>query len=181
MRLLSLKCPSCGEMLSVEESRTYTFCQYCGTKIIFNQNKSIDLKCRISIRSPEAISGTTKTIQLHKNISCKVCNGSGYQDSPTVEICPACKGFGTVPQEVQTLFGTTTHNKICPICNGKQTTMKKLCGQCNATGKISSIKNLSISIPAGTQNGAVIKINGEGEVGESQGPAGDLYIEIVVN
>ena len=38
MKLLTLKCPSCGGQLSVEKGREYTFCQYCGTKILFDKD-----------------------------------------------------------------------------------------------------------------------------------------------
>lgn len=38
MKLIILKCPSCGAQLSVEEGRDYTFCQYCGTKIILEKD-----------------------------------------------------------------------------------------------------------------------------------------------
>lgn len=34
--LLALKCPSCKGNLSVEEGREFTFCQFCGTKILLN-------------------------------------------------------------------------------------------------------------------------------------------------
>ena len=38
MKLLTLKCPSCGGQLSVEEDRDFIFCQYCGTKIIIDRD-----------------------------------------------------------------------------------------------------------------------------------------------
>ncbi len=38
MKLLTLKCPSCGGQLSVEEGRDFIFCQYCGTKIIIDRD-----------------------------------------------------------------------------------------------------------------------------------------------
>jgi len=37
-------------------------------------------------------------------------------------------------------------------------------------------KNIRITIPAGVENGQVIKLKGHGEPGTSGGPAGDLYI-----
>ena len=38
MKLLTLKCPSCGGHLSIEEDRDFIFCQYCGTKIIIDRD-----------------------------------------------------------------------------------------------------------------------------------------------
>lgn len=37
-RLVSLKCPSCGAELSVEEDRDICFCTYCGAKILIEQS-----------------------------------------------------------------------------------------------------------------------------------------------
>lgn len=41
-------------------------------------------------------------------------------------------------------------------------------------------KNIRITIPAGIENGQVIKLKGYGASGVNQGPAGDLYITFVV-
>lgn len=34
--LISIKCPECGATLSVESTREFSFCQYCGTKVMLN-------------------------------------------------------------------------------------------------------------------------------------------------
>jgi molecular chaperone DnaJ len=41
-------------------------------------------------------------------------------------------------------------------------------------------KRLSVKVPAGVDNGDRIRLAGEGEAGRNGGPAGDLYVEIVV-
>jgi len=41
-KLISMKCPDCGRMLSIEEDRTQAFCSYCGAKILIsNENEYI--------------------------------------------------------------------------------------------------------------------------------------------
>ena len=42
-------------------------------------------------------------------------------------------------------------------------------------------KNVRITIPAGVENGQVIKLKGYGAPGTNGGPAGDLYITFVIN
>jgi curved DNA-binding protein len=41
-------------------------------------------------------------------------------------------------------------------------------------------KNIRITIPAGVENGQVIKLNGHGGPGANGGPDGDLYITFVI-
>lgn len=41
MKLVSLKCPECKADLSVEPGRKQCFCQYCGTKIIIDNEEQI--------------------------------------------------------------------------------------------------------------------------------------------
>ena len=42
-------------------------------------------------------------------------------------------------------------------------------------------KNIRLTIPAGVENGQVIKINGYGETGSGGGPKGDLYITFSID
>ena len=42
INLISLKCPECGALLSIEENRSTAFCTYCGAKVIVhNENERI--------------------------------------------------------------------------------------------------------------------------------------------
>lgn len=40
MKVISLKCPECNANISVEGERKYCFCQYCGTKIMFDDGST---------------------------------------------------------------------------------------------------------------------------------------------
>lgn len=42
IKLVSVKCPDCGAILSIEENRASAFCTYCGAKVIIsNENEYI--------------------------------------------------------------------------------------------------------------------------------------------
>lgn len=49
MRILQLKCPSCGSELEVEDSLDTFYCKYCGTKIILADQSDQLIKAKVDI------------------------------------------------------------------------------------------------------------------------------------
>ena len=142
--------------------------------------KGADLKYHMALEFMEAAFGCTKSFQITKEDICKSCNGSGAQPGTTPETCPTCRGAGRVQQQTQTLFGMTMVTKACPTCNGRGTVIKTPCVQCRGKGRLKTVKNLSVVIPAGVDTGDMLPVRGEGEPGTNGGPYGDLYIEFKV-
>ena len=58
--------------------------------------------------------------------------------------------------------------------------MKDPCPTCGGTGYTTSRKTISVSIPAGIDNGQSVRIREKGEPGINGGPRGDLLVEVVV-
>jgi molecular chaperone DnaJ len=74
----------------------------------------------------------------------------------------------------------TMVTKACPTCSGRGTVIKTPCQQCRGKGRLKTVKNLSVQIPAGVDTGDLLPIRNEGEPGTNGGPYGDLYIEFRV-
>ena len=52
------------------------------------------------------------------------------------------------------------------------------CSKCKGTGSVRKTKTIEVDIPAGIDEGQMIKLAGQGEFGELQeAPKGDLYID----
>lgn len=50
MKLQVLKCPECHANIEMEEGRTFFFCQYCGCKIILDdENKTVTINKNVNI------------------------------------------------------------------------------------------------------------------------------------
>ena len=63
---------------------------------------------------------------------------------------------------------------------GRGTTISDPCTKCGGNGRIRSTLRKSVNIPAGIDNGKSIIIHGEGNAGESGGPAGDLQLVVTI-
>jgi molecular chaperone DnaJ len=77
--------------------------------------------------------------------------------------------------------GFFTVERTCSACNGTGHIIEKSCKSCNGAGRINKIRNLNVSIPAGIDDNAKIRLTGEGEAGIRGGRSGDLYIFVSIN
>lgn len=55
MRLVELKCPSCGADLQIEEGREFCFCTYCGAKAVLDGSITTHIIDEAKIREAEAM------------------------------------------------------------------------------------------------------------------------------
>jgi len=135
-----------------------------------------DLHARIEIGLEEALTGTKKTVRVPSSVSCRACNGNdacAAGGNPAVQACPTCRGAGTV----QAQQGFLLIERTCPNCGGSGPIMD-LCGICQGAGRVRRDRTLSVSIPAGVEDGTRIRLAGEGEAGLRGAPPGDLYVDI---
>ena len=76
----------------------------------------------------------------------------------------------------RTPFGLFQQTGPCPYCKGQGELPQDSCSECGGEGVIRKKKKIEISIPAGVEEGMRLRVSGEGEIGENNGPAGDLYV-----
>ncbi len=70
--------------------------------------------------------------------------------------------------------------EVCPNCKGTGEIAGKVCANCGGQGVLPRNKRIQVKIPAGVDNGAKIRVAGEGQPGIGGGPRGDLYLVISV-
>ncbi|MDR0885114.1 MAG: molecular chaperone DnaJ [Clostridiales Family XIII bacterium] len=142
--------------------------------------KGRDLQKGVTITFEEAAFGTKKNITIKKDTTCKDCGGNGAKDGTAKHTCDQCGGSGQVQTQQNTPFGSFTNVGSCPKCQGKGYIIDEACPTCRGRGIITKDVTISVTIPEGVDNNAVITLRGQGEPGTNGGPAGDLYIVIAV-
>lgn len=67
-------------------------------------------------------------------------------------------------------------HEACPTCGGSGMVKNAPCGSCGGAGAVERPKTLTVKIPKGVQDGARVRLAGQGGPGQYGGPPGDLYI-----
>jgi molecular chaperone DnaJ len=81
-----------------------------------------------------------------------------------------------VIQEMQTILGRIQQQAPCAECQGTGEKVERYCGTCDGRGTVNKSKDLTITIPAGIEDGNRLRVRGEGDAGPKGGPPGDLYV-----
>jgi molecular chaperone DnaJ len=136
------------------------------------RERGADLRYNMEIALPEAFAGKTAQIRVPTSVTCEICTGSGAKAGTQPSACPTCGGAG----KVRATQGFFTIERTCPSCQGRGEIINDPCPSCTGTGRVVRERTLSVSIPAGVEDGTRIRLAGEGEAGVRGGPAGDLYI-----
>ena len=142
--------------------------------------KGQNVHTSVSISFEEAAFGCEKEIDLTLKEECPTCHGSGAKPGTEKKTCTKCGGKGKVVMTSQSFFGTVQNVTTCPDCHGSGKIIVDKCAECHGTGYISRRKKISISIPAGIDNGQRVRIQDKGEPGINGGPRGDLLVEVRV-
>lgn len=139
-----------------------------------------DALLRLNVELGEAVFGVDHDLKVDTAVVCSTCEGSGAAEGSEPVTCRTCHGHGDVQQVQRSLLGDIRTSRPCPACRGFGTTIPEPCAECSGEGRIRSRRTISVSIPAGVDQGTRIQLAGEGEVGPGGGPAGDLYLEVNV-
>ena len=139
-----------------------------------------DIGANVSITFEEAAFGVKKDISYNRICRCPDCKGSGAAAGTQAETCPVCRGTGQV-KRVQRMGGMAFQSTAtCENCRGTGKIIKNPCSKCRGTGMVRENKRLTVSIPAGIDDGERIALRGQGCDGKNGGPAGDLIISVSV-
>jgi molecular chaperone DnaJ len=135
-----------------------------------------DLRYDLEVSLEQAYAGAEVEITVPAAIACEPCKGSGSKDGSQPKTCTTCGGAGRV-RAAQGFFAI---ERTCPRCGGQGRMITDPCQTCHGAGMVRKHNTLKVRIPAGVDDGARIRLQGEGDTGGGGGPRGDLYIFLSV-
>ncbi|MDO5494576.1 MAG: molecular chaperone DnaJ [bacterium] len=132
----------------------------------------------ISLR--EAVFGAEREITVNTAVACPTCHGTCCRPGTSPVTCTACNGRGSVQRLARSFLGQIMTTSPCHNCQGHGTIITDPCPECSGDGRVRTRASIPVTVPAGVDHGARLRMPGKGEVGPGAGPAGDLHVEFRV-
>ena len=142
--------------------------------------KGESLRANLTITFEEAAFGCEKELNLNRSEECEACHGSGCEPGTTAETCPDCRGTGVVRVQQRTGGFAFSSTAACTRCRGTGKIIHSPCKACDGSGSVKKSKRVTVSIPAGIDDGQAVSLRGQGNAGKNGGPAGDLIVGVRV-
>ncbi len=135
--------------------------------------RGADILASVEVTMDEAFSGVTRRMNISREVSCAPCGGTGVESST---VCTKCKGSG----RIQTSKGFFRVATSCTECGGTGRKVTRVCPACKGQGRTFATETTNVRIPAGVDDGAIMRLRGKGNGGAGGGPPGDLRLKVAV-
>ncbi len=142
--------------------------------------RGADIQVSVNLTFEEAIFGAEKDVEIDRLETCEACNGTRMKDGKTAPSCSTCGGTGEVRRVQQTILGQFMTSGPCPTCHGEGVQVTDPCEVCKGKGRTRNYRTLTVTIPAGIDDNATLRLTGQGEDAPGKGPSGDLYVKVRV-
>jgi molecular chaperone DnaJ len=139
------------------------------------------MEATVEIPFLTAIFGGTEKLRTRRLEECTACKGSGRKAGVSSNgVCKTCNGQGSVQNLQRTPFGVISSSEECRACHGTGENSADQCHSCKGQGTTMESKEVTIRIPKGVNDGATLRVRGNGNAGRKGGARGDLFVHITV-
>jgi molecular chaperone DnaJ len=158
------------------------FDQFFGRRGGFTQRTQVqrgsDIRYDIEISLEDAYKGIETELEIPRTELCDTCKGTGAKPGTSPKRCPTCGGSGQVQSSRRTAFGMFTQIGACPKCRGQGTIIEEACPSCRGRGTQQKTRKIELQIPKGIDDGAHLRLVGQGEHPKGATQSGDLYVVV---
>jgi len=142
--------------------------------------RGADLQTSITIDFEESIFGAERELTVTRLQTCKTCNGNRSEPGTRPVTCLNCAGTGQVRRVQNTILGQFMTTGPCERCRGEGVIITNPCKTCRGEGRVRQTSQLTVSVPAGIEDNATLRLTGQGEAAPGGGPPGHLYVRVRV-
>ncbi|MBS1141582.1 MAG: DnaJ central region:Heat shock protein DnaJ, N-terminal:Chaperone DnaJ, C-terminal [Proteobacteria bacterium] len=135
--------------------------------------RAADIRLNLEVSLEEAATGCRKTVHYARGKDCPTCEGSGEAGLTRTRFCDVCHGSGRVHNAQGKLVR-------CDACDGKGLFRERICPDCGGSGRETDDVSLKITVPPGMLPGDELRLAGQGEPGNDECAAGDLYLTLII-
>lgn len=134
-----------------------------------------DVRVDLKFSYLDVLNGSTRAVKYRKDVRCHGCDGLGTADGKPPKTCPTCAGQGVVTSVKNTFLGQVRTQSPCNTCGGEGSVIEEPCKVCRGRKTIAKEVEESLTVPAGFDDGATMRVPGKGGEGVGMGRPGDLY------
>jgi molecular chaperone DnaJ len=142
--------------------------------------RGADVQVSLAIPLERVLTGGQETVVVRRDMVCEVCRGLGGTASGS-KACSACRGSGQQMSAQQSGGVAVRHISTCSACKGRGVAIDKRCRTCSSRGVVEASYAIRVDVPAGIEEGAVLRIPGRGcSSDDPRGVPGDLVVAVHV-
>ncbi len=140
-----------------------------------------DAEVRVGLEFAEAVFGCRKEISVRLPVTCTACTGQGTAPGTSPLTCADCGGTGELRRVRQSLLGQVVTSVACSRCGGSGEMIPHPCPECRGEGRRIEETTFTVEVPAGVEDGSTLRLADRGAAGQRGGPAGSLFVHLVVS
>jgi molecular chaperone DnaJ len=137
-----------------------------------------DIQVTVDLSFEEAVFGAEKAVEITRLETCEACHGTRMRDGKEPPRCSTCGGTGEVRRVQQTILGQFMTATPCTTCGGEGVLITEPCPECRGRGRVSLPRTITVTIPAGIDENATLRLSGQGEASKQGGAPGNLYVRV---
>jgi molecular chaperone DnaJ len=135
-----------------------------------------DVVTAVDLGFYEAQRGTTRRVRIEAEALCPRCDGEGGE----TDACGECDGTGSVPAVSGQEIGGLLQLESCSVCAGTGTLLVDRCDDCGGRGRLDVTRFVRVRIPAGAEDGAIVRVPREGNPLPDGDERGDAFLVVRV-
>jgi len=140
-------------------------------------HQGANLEMVIQVPLERVLRGGPEPIQLRRLAQCTSCRGTGAKAGTQPRNCDRCKGSGKEVRRQGRGAVIVQQISPCADCGGRGVIIDSPCPDCTGRGQAERMESLTVTIPAGIEDGTALRVAGHGQPSDDPtGQPGDLFV-----